>query len=108
MEKKVFVAMSGGVDSSVCAAVLKEQGYDISGITLRLFDSEALLDCEKSCGSLSDVSDAKKVADKMGIQHIVYDFYFGSDDFAHKYIAPLWGNFPYFLKKLKMLPLPPG
>ena len=68
MNKKVFVAMSGGVDSSVCAAVLKEQGYDISGITLRLFD------CEKNCGSLSDVDDARRVAEKMGIEHFVYDF----------------------------------
>jgi len=66
--------MSGGVDSSVCAVSLKEQGYNVSGVTFKLFDSEDLFGNEKICCSLSDVEDARLVADKIGIDHFVYNF----------------------------------
>lgn len=76
MNKKVMVGMSGGVDSSVAALLLKNQGYDICGATLKLFDSE---DIEPSCNtrtccSLDDVEDARKVCYKLGIEHFVFNF----------------------------------
>ena len=72
--KKVVVAMSGGVDSSVAAALLKNE-YDIIGVTLKLFSTADIeLDSEKSCCSLDDVEDAKNVAANLGIDHFVYNF----------------------------------
>lgn len=71
IEKKVAVGMSGGVDSSVCAVLLMEQGYQVSGVTLKLHEERA--DMEKTCGSLTDAEDAKKVADKLGIEFFVCD-----------------------------------
>lgn len=72
--KKVVVAMSGGVDSSVAAALLKNE-YDIIGVTLKLFSTADIeLDSEKSCCSLDDVDDARNVAAKLGIEHFVYNF----------------------------------
>ena len=65
--KKVLVGMSGGVDSSAAAALLIEQGFDVSGITLRLYEGE-------KCGSLNDVHDAAEVCNKLGIEHRVLDF----------------------------------
>ncbi len=71
IEKKVAVGMSGGVDSSVCAVLLMEQGYQVSGVTLKLHEERD--DLEKTCGSLTDAEDAKKVADKLGIDFFVCD-----------------------------------
>lgn len=70
MKKRVLMAMSGGVDSSVSAALLLESGYEIIGITMRLWDEE----CEKpeysrTCCAIDDVNDAKSVAAKLGIAH---------------------------------------
>lgn len=79
-KKKIAVAMSGGVDSSVCALILNEQGYDVIGVTLRLFERDAT---EKKCGTQKEIDDAKAVCDKIGIPHFVYDY---KDDFKKNVI----------------------
>lgn len=77
MEKaRVVVAMSGGVDSSLAAALLCAQGYDVVGVTMRLSDENRDIDpvSDRSCCSLSSVDDARRVADVLGIPHYVMDF----------------------------------
>ena len=69
MKKKVAVAMSGGVDSSLCAALLQEQGYEVLGITMQLSD-----DSREMNGVSSAATDARRVADFLGIEHVVADF----------------------------------
>lgn len=73
---KVMVAMSGGVDSSVAALLLKQQNYDVCGATLRLFKNEdiGINDRTRTCCSLEDVEDAKSVACKLGFDHYVFNF----------------------------------
>ena len=74
MKKKVLVAMSGGVDSSVAAAVLMND-YEVTGATMKLFTNEDIqLDRQKTCCSLDDVEDARYVAHKLGFDHYVYNF----------------------------------
>lgn len=76
MSEKVMVAMSGGVDSSVAAALLKEQGYEVCGATLKLFSNEdiGLEHTSRACCSLEDVEDARSVAYKLGFPHHVFNF----------------------------------
>lgn len=76
MKKKVMVAMSGGVDSSVAAAILLEQGYAVSGVTLKLYNDEnpAAQTSGRTCCSLEDVEDARSVAARLGIDHYVFNF----------------------------------
>ncbi|WP_300383234.1 tRNA 2-thiouridine(34) synthase MnmA [Clostridium sp.] len=76
MGKKVVIGMSGGVDSSVAAYLLKEQGYDVIGVTMKHFDDEAedYVEREGGCCSLSSVEDARRVADKLGIPFYVLNF----------------------------------
>lgn len=73
--KRILVGMSGGVDSSVAALLLKEQGYDVDGCTLKLFDSETEEDkFTRTCCSIDDVADARSVCYKLGIEHFVFNF----------------------------------
>ena len=71
---KVVVAMSGGVDSSVVAALLKKQGYDVIGITLQLFDYGKIGKTRGTCCAGKDIYDAKKVCDQLDIKHEVFDY----------------------------------
>lgn len=73
-KKKIVVAMSGGIDSSVVACMLKEQGYDVIGITLQLFDYGAAISKSKTCCAGKDVYDAKMVAAKINIPHYLLDY----------------------------------
>lgn len=70
MEKKVLLGMSGGVDSSVSAILLKKKGYEVIGATMKLWTGETKLDKEKN---EKTINDAKKVCDKLGIKHYVFD-----------------------------------
>jgi tRNA-specific 2-thiouridylase len=72
-----MVGMSGGVDSSVAAMLLREQGYEVMGVTLKLFSDEDIVQAEKdgkTCCALSDVEDARSVAYKLGFEHLVFNF----------------------------------
>ena len=73
--------MSGGVDSSVAAARLLEAGYDIAGVTMKLWGGPS----DTGCCSVSDVDDARWVADELGIEHHVFNF---GDDFERHVVAP--------------------
>ena len=73
-ETRVVVAMSGGVDSSVVAAVLKEEGYDVVGVTLQLYDHGAALAKKGACCAGRDIHDARRVAETMGFPHYVLDY----------------------------------
>jgi tRNA-uridine 2-sulfurtransferase len=74
MSARVLVAMSGGVDSSVAAALLLDQGYDVVGATMKLWGGSS----DSGCCSVSDVEDARRVAQQLGIVHHVFNF---TDDF---------------------------
>jgi tRNA-specific 2-thiouridylase len=78
---EVIVAMSGGVDSSVTAALLLEQGHRVTGVTMKLWGGES----DSGCCSVSDVDDARRVAHQLGIDHHVFNF---GDDFEEKVVAP--------------------
>lgn len=73
-ETRVVVAMSGGVDSSVTAALLKEEGYDVVGITLQLYDHGVAVQKKGSCCAGQDIHDARRVAEELGIPHYVLDY----------------------------------
>lgn len=74
MKKKVVVGMSGGVDSSVAAWLLKEEGYDVTGVTIRTWQEDGEgLDREGICGGLAMAEDAKRVAEALGIPFYVID-----------------------------------
>lgn len=79
---KAMIAMSGGVDSSVSAALMLEQGYECIGATMKLHCKPVQTD-DKICGSSNDVEDARAVAEKLGMEHYVYDF---EDKFAREVI----------------------
>ena len=73
--------MSGGVDSSAAAVVLRDQGHDVVGVTMRLWGGES----DTGCCSVSDVDDARRVAQQIGIDHLVFNF---SEDFDGHVVAP--------------------
>jgi tRNA-specific 2-thiouridylase len=73
-DTRVVVAMSGGVDSSVTAALLKEQGYDVVGVTLQLYDHGVAVGKTGACCAGQDITDARQVADRLGIPHYVLDY----------------------------------
>jgi tRNA-specific 2-thiouridylase len=73
-DTRVVVAMSGGVDSSVTAALLADQGYEVVGITLQLYDHGAAVGRKGACCAGQDIHDARNVADRLGIAHYVLDY----------------------------------
>lgn len=89
---RIVVAMSGGVDSSVVAALLKAEGYDVVGITLQLYDHGEAVGRKGACCAGQDIHDARRVAEKIGIPHYVLDYearFADSvmDDFASSYLS---------------------
>ena len=84
-EKTALIAMSGGVDSSVAALLMKNDGYTCTGVTMKLFDGGGKDGQQESkCCSLDDVEDARAVARRLGMQHYVFNF---SEDFEEKIIC---------------------
>ena len=88
---RIAVAMSGGVDSSVAAALMVEAGYDVVGITLQLYDHGAMIQKKGACCAGQDIYDARQVADRFGFPHYVLDYetLFRQnviDDFADSYM----------------------
>ena len=89
---KIVVAMSGGVDSSVVAALMKEEGYDVTGITLKLYDDAKSSKEGRQCCAGQDILDAKRVSEKLNIDHkiLFYQKKFKSevvDSFIDSYVA---------------------
>jgi len=82
---RVLVAMSGGVDSSVAAALLVEQGHDVVGATLKLWGGES----DSGCCSVADVEDARRVAQQLGMEHHVFNL---TDEFERHVVAPYVGE----------------
>jgi tRNA-specific 2-thiouridylase len=78
---RVLVMMSGGVDSSVAAALLAAAGHDVTGVTLKLWGGET----DSGCCSVADVEDARRVAAQLGIPHYVFNF---TDDFQREVVGP--------------------
>jgi tRNA-uridine 2-sulfurtransferase len=78
---QVLCAMSGGVDSSVAAALLVEQGHEVVGVTMKLWGGES----DTGCCSVSDVDDARRVAQQLGIDHVVFNF---TEDFNTHVVDP--------------------
>jgi tRNA-specific 2-thiouridylase len=91
-QTRVVAAMSGGVDSSVGAAMLKREGYDVIGVTLQLYDHGAAVNKPGACCAGQDIHDARRVADSVGIPHYVLDCESRfreavMEDFADTYLA---------------------
>ena len=86
MEKKALIAMSGGVDSSVSAAIMTERGFDCMGCTMRLYENDMIgEDLFGTCCSLKDTTDARAVCDRIGIP---YQIYHCEAQFTEKVIEP--------------------
>lgn len=83
---RVMVMMSGGVDSSVAAALLRDEGHDVTGVTLKLWGGES----DSGCCSVADVEDARRVAAQLGIPHYVFNF---SDAFDADVVDPYVGSY---------------
>lgn len=84
MLKKAIIAMSGGVDSSVAAFLMKEKGFDCIGATMKLYDNEDIyISSEKTCCSFDDIEDARAVANRLSMPYYVFNF---KDEFKEKVI----------------------
>jgi len=81
MAARVLVALSGGVDSSVAAARLVEDGHDVTGVTMKLWGGAS----DTGCCSVADVDDARRVAQQLDIEHLVFNF---GDDFMARVVEP--------------------
>lgn len=82
MNKKCIIAMSGGVDSSVAAFLMKEKGYECIGATMKLYDNDEIgISREKTCCSLDDIEDARAVARRLSMPYYVFNF---KDEFEEK------------------------
>ncbi|MBQ9615579.1 MAG: tRNA 2-thiouridine(34) synthase MnmA, partial [Selenomonadaceae bacterium] len=95
--KRALIAMSGGVDSSVTAALMMEEGYDCIGANMRLFSAPEAAVTTKSCCSIADALDARRVADSMGmpfyVLHYVEEFHKEViDKFVRCYLAGITPN----------------
>src|SRR5439155_25761676 len=73
-QTRVVVAMSGGVDSSVAAGLIKRAGYDVVGVTLQLYDHGAATHRKGACCAGQDIHDARRVAEALHIPHYVLDY----------------------------------
>lgn len=84
MSKKAIIAMSGGVDSSVAAFLMKDKGFDCIGATMKLYDNDDIMESgEKTCCSLDDIEDARSVANRLSMPYYVFNF---KDEFKEKVI----------------------
>ena len=86
MSKKILLGMSGGVDSSVAALLLQRQGYEVTGVTMRLRPDEYMCSSQSGgCCSLDDIDDARRVCYRLGIEHLVMNF---TEEFERDVIEP--------------------
>ena len=86
--KKALIAMSGGVDSSVAACLMKQQCYTCIGVTMKLYDNEEIgVSSEKTCCTLKDVEDARFVAQALDMPYYVLNF---KDKFEEELFSDLW------------------
>jgi tRNA-uridine 2-sulfurtransferase len=91
-QTRVVVAMSGGVDSSVVAALLKAQGYDVIGVTLQLYDHGAAVHRKGACCAGQDIHDARQTAARLAILHYVLDY---EERFERKIISPFAQSYAF-------------
>ena len=89
MNKKALIAMSGGVDSSVSALMMLEQGYECTGVTMKLFANEDIgVSKANSCCSIDDVADARSVATSLGMPYYVFNF----AEYGYRFDQECWGR----------------